>query len=197
MQNCVINLDTVWSYTVLRPARESFTHVETSTLLVKGCTVYVYLPCLELRTFEQGGIFFVPRLLWHRASVFPVSLEGPTYIFASYGTQGDAEDLFQPESSRVKIILRNVLNVYWSCSTLGLTLVKTVICTNNQNGFIHMWFTIRYNHEDTHLLLTAIRFNILHNKADVVSSSERFLRKRKTKLIKSIKETWCPNFNKA
>jgi hypothetical protein len=31
---------------------------------------------LELKAFEQGGIFIVPHLLWHEASVFPISTEG-------------------------------------------------------------------------------------------------------------------------
>jgi hypothetical protein len=31
--------------------------------------------CSALRAFEQGGIFIVPHLLWHRVSVFPVSSE--------------------------------------------------------------------------------------------------------------------------
>jgi hypothetical protein len=31
--------------------------------------------CSALRAFEQGGIFIVPYLLWHGASVFPVSSE--------------------------------------------------------------------------------------------------------------------------
>ena len=30
-----------------------------------------------LRAFEQEGIFIVPRLLWHVASVFPVSIQSP------------------------------------------------------------------------------------------------------------------------
>jgi hypothetical protein len=33
--------------------------------------------CSAPRAFEQGGIFIVPHLLWHGASVFPVSSEGP------------------------------------------------------------------------------------------------------------------------
>jgi hypothetical protein len=33
--------------------------------------------CSTLRVFEQGGIFSVLHLLWHGASVFPVSSEGP------------------------------------------------------------------------------------------------------------------------
>jgi hypothetical protein len=33
----------------------------------------------------------VPHLLWHGASVFPVSFEGPPHSIAFYDTQGDAE----------------------------------------------------------------------------------------------------------
>jgi hypothetical protein len=44
--------------------------------------------------FEQGGIFIVPHLLWHRASVFPFSSEGPPHSVASYDTHEDVEDLF-------------------------------------------------------------------------------------------------------
>jgi hypothetical protein len=47
-----------------------------------------------LRAFQQGGIFIVPHLLWHGASVFPVSSEGPPHSVASYNTQGDVENLF-------------------------------------------------------------------------------------------------------
>jgi hypothetical protein len=36
--------------------------------------------CSALRAFEQGGIFIVPRLLRHGASVFPVSSEGPINV---------------------------------------------------------------------------------------------------------------------
>jgi hypothetical protein len=50
--------------------------------------------CSALRAFEQGGIFFVPHLLWHGASVFPVSSEGPSHLVAFYDTRGDVEDLF-------------------------------------------------------------------------------------------------------
>jgi hypothetical protein len=46
-----------------------------------------------LRAFEQGGIFIVPHLLWHGASIFPVSSEGPPHSVASYDTRGDVEDL--------------------------------------------------------------------------------------------------------
>jgi hypothetical protein len=50
--------------------------------------------CSALRAFEQGGIFIVPHLLWHGASIFPVSSEGPPHLVAFYDTRGDAEDLF-------------------------------------------------------------------------------------------------------
>jgi hypothetical protein len=60
-----------------------------------------------LRAFEQGGIFIVPHLLWHGTSVFPVSFEGPPHLVASYGAQGDAENLFPPGSSRGNIRDRN------------------------------------------------------------------------------------------
>ena len=40
--------------------------------------------CSALRAFD---------LLWHGASVFPVSSEWPPHSVASYDTQGDAEDL--------------------------------------------------------------------------------------------------------
>jgi hypothetical protein len=56
--------------------------------------------CSALRAFEQGGIFIVQHLLWHGASVFSVSSEGPPHLVASYDTHGDAEDLFLPGSSR-------------------------------------------------------------------------------------------------
>jgi hypothetical protein len=50
--------------------------------------------CSALRAFEQGGIFIVPHLRWHEASVFPVSSEGPPHLIASYDTQGEVENLF-------------------------------------------------------------------------------------------------------
>jgi hypothetical protein len=50
--------------------------------------------CSALRVFEQGGIFIVPHLLCHDASVFPVSSEGPPHLVAFYNTRGDVEDLF-------------------------------------------------------------------------------------------------------
>jgi hypothetical protein len=49
--------------------------------------------CSALRAFEQWGIFIVLHLLWHGASIFPVSSEGPPDSVASYDTQEDVEDL--------------------------------------------------------------------------------------------------------
>jgi hypothetical protein len=45
-----------------------------------------------LGAFEQGGIFIVQHLLWHGASVFPVSSERPPNSVASYDTRGGVED---------------------------------------------------------------------------------------------------------
>jgi hypothetical protein len=56
--------------------------------------------CSAIRAFEQEVIFIVPHLLWHGASVFPVSSEGPPHSVAFYDTQGDVEDLFLPGSSQ-------------------------------------------------------------------------------------------------
>jgi hypothetical protein len=56
--------------------------------------------CSALRAFEQRGIFIVPHLLRHGASVFPVSSEGPAHSVVSYDTRGDVEDLFLPGSLR-------------------------------------------------------------------------------------------------
>jgi hypothetical protein len=50
--------------------------------------------CSTFRAFEEGLIFILTRLLWHRASVFFILSEGPPNTVASYDTQGDAEDLF-------------------------------------------------------------------------------------------------------
>jgi hypothetical protein len=49
--------------------------------------------CSALRAVEQEGIFIELHLLWHRASVFPVSSEGPPHLVAFYDTQGATEDL--------------------------------------------------------------------------------------------------------
>jgi hypothetical protein len=65
---------------VLRPAQEFFT--------TAGEGLQNLGLCSALRAFEQGGIFIVPHLLRHGASVFLVSSEGPPHLVASYDTQG-------------------------------------------------------------------------------------------------------------
>jgi hypothetical protein len=50
--------------------------------------------CSALRTFEQRGMFIVVHLLWHEASVFLVSSEGPYHSIASYAVQGDVENIY-------------------------------------------------------------------------------------------------------
>ena len=59
-------------------------YTETSPLLAKDCNIYArYLIFFQLglpRAFEQLGIFIVPLLLSHGASVFSVSSEGPSQL---------------------------------------------------------------------------------------------------------------------
>jgi hypothetical protein len=50
--------------------------------------------CSALIAIEQGGIFIVQHLVWHGASIFPVSPEGSSHSVASYDTQSDVENLF-------------------------------------------------------------------------------------------------------
>ena len=45
-------------------------------------------PMLGAQGLEQIGIFIMPHLLWHGASVFPVSSEGPPHSVTSYDIQG-------------------------------------------------------------------------------------------------------------
>jgi hypothetical protein len=59
--------------------------------------------CSTLRTFEQGGIFIAPYLLWHGASIFPVFIWRPTHLIAFCDSQGDAEDLFLPDPHRMRM----------------------------------------------------------------------------------------------
>jgi hypothetical protein len=78
-----------WLFIVLRPAQKFFTDMQTSPLPVNRVGLQNFGP-----SYEEGGIFIVPHLLWHGASVYPVSSEGPPHSVASYDTQGDVEDLF-------------------------------------------------------------------------------------------------------
>ena len=50
--------------------------------------------CLALKAFQQVGIFIVPHLMWHGASVFPVPSEGLPHSVTFYDTHGDVDDLF-------------------------------------------------------------------------------------------------------
>jgi hypothetical protein len=81
--------------------------------------------CLAPRAFEQGGIFILPHLLWHGASVFPVSSEAPPHLVAFYDTQGDVENLFSPGFSRFdfshEYSLWQNLTMVTKCLTLWLS----------------------------------------------------------------------------
>jgi hypothetical protein len=43
-----------------------------------------FLCFVDQTLFGRGGIFIVPHMLWHGASVFPVSSEGLPHLVASY-----------------------------------------------------------------------------------------------------------------
>ena len=77
-----------WLFNILRPFQEYFTYI------IAGEGLQNLSLCSVLRAFEQGGVFIVSHLLWHRTSVFPVSSERPPQSVASYDTHGDAESLF-------------------------------------------------------------------------------------------------------
>jgi hypothetical protein len=71
-------------------------HIIYGVLNVTELRFYVLLKNFSLiwrrhhcrwRTFEQGGFFIVPHLLWHGTSVFPVSSEGPPHIQSPLTTQ--------------------------------------------------------------------------------------------------------------
>jgi hypothetical protein len=81
-------------------SRSRFFHLHGDVTITGGGQQNLGL-CLALRALEQGGNFILPHLLWHGASVFPDSSEGPPHSIASYDTQRDIEDLFWPVSIRV------------------------------------------------------------------------------------------------
>jgi hypothetical protein len=73
-----------WLFKVLRLAQEFFTYMKVT---IAGERLQNLGICSALRVFEQKRNFIVPHLLWHGASVFPVSSEGPPHSVASYDTQ--------------------------------------------------------------------------------------------------------------
>jgi hypothetical protein len=101
--------NSIWVFTVLSPAQEFFTNIWRRPHYrwrVQNLDL-----CSALRAFEQAGIFTVPHLLWHGATVFPVSFEGSSHSVTVYDTWGGVEDLFWPGSSRVNIVFAlNMLN---------------------------------------------------------------------------------------
>jgi hypothetical protein len=66
---CYYNILIDWLFIVLRPAQEYL----YGDVTITGEGLQNLDLCSALRAFEQGGIFIVPHLLWHGASVYPVS----------------------------------------------------------------------------------------------------------------------------
>jgi hypothetical protein len=86
--------------------------------------------CTALRALEQGGIFIVPHLLWHGASVFPVSSKGLPHSVASYDTQGDVEDLSNPDPHG------SIWRIYHSIDSIckGLLYIRSIFKSDRQVG---------------------------------------------------------------
>ena len=60
-----------WFSIVLYLVREYFTHKEMSALPLERLQILGL--CSVTTVWEQGGIFMVPNLLWHRTSVYTMS----------------------------------------------------------------------------------------------------------------------------
>jgi hypothetical protein len=119
------------------PCKSYLVNLNRSTNQIAGVNSLRPSPSTDLstlRAFEQGGIFIVPHLLWHGASVFPVSSEGLPHSVASYDTRGDVVDVFTAgdadciwgESKNAKVCLivyRHTSNfsIIWRLSPLPVT----------------------------------------------------------------------------
>ena len=66
-----------WLYIVYLPAQTFFTLHKDVTFAGEGLQKLGLFSALMV--FEQGGVFIVPSLLWHGASVFVVSPEESPY----------------------------------------------------------------------------------------------------------------------
>jgi hypothetical protein len=74
-------IQTHWLINIESPARGSFSQMETSKFSLKGCK----MPFISaFMVFEQGGIFIVPHLLWHAASVLRSHPKDRPHSVASY-----------------------------------------------------------------------------------------------------------------
>ena len=65
---------------VLRPNRTFFTYMQSSSIPGKGFKFWLILGTQALMAIEQWCFFNVPRLLWHRSSVYNVHLRGPVTL---------------------------------------------------------------------------------------------------------------------
>jgi hypothetical protein len=77
-----INQTLLWHILIIYcfTSRSRIFHLHENVIIVgEGLQNLGLIVCSALRAFEQGGIFIVPHLLWHGASVFPVSSEGPPH----------------------------------------------------------------------------------------------------------------------
>ena len=64
---------------------------------------------LDFCSPEKGGIFIVPRLLWHGTSVFAVSSEGPPPLVVSYNKLDILRTHPNPDPNRIYLNGQRVL----------------------------------------------------------------------------------------
>jgi hypothetical protein len=99
-----------WLFPVLRLAQEISTYMETSTSPINGCKIGL---CSALSSFERGGIFIVPRLLWHGALVFLISFERSPHSVALSNTWGDVALRWMREGSKWFLVTSKRLSMYF------------------------------------------------------------------------------------
>jgi hypothetical protein len=96
ISNTFINLCPIrlidWLFTVLRPAQEFFTYMETSPMPVKGCKIWAYAP-------RSGPLSREGSLSYHTyCETVPRFIRSPPkdhpHSVVSHDTHEDAEDLF-------------------------------------------------------------------------------------------------------
>ena len=73
-----------WAFILLGHVQEYFPHKRTS---IKVCWLKFRI-CSVNAAFGQGGVFIVPYLVRHRASVFAVSSERPPHLHRLVQTSG-------------------------------------------------------------------------------------------------------------
>jgi hypothetical protein len=116
----------------------NLTWILTGWLQNKGLSM---LGAQGLREGRVGFFFIVQHLLWHGASVFPVSSEGLPHSVTSYYTHENAEDIFLPGSPRVQYALFSLTIIFeiwkmvnkWKMNKLTIITIVMYFRENTKN----------------------------------------------------------------